>query len=142
MTEHQGSPRVLLVEDDSALAELYRVTLVEAGWGVDVEPNGASGLEHIRTAAPDILLLDLGLPDIDGLEVLQRVRGGTDRPDLPVVVLTNSLDETQRQSAEMLGVLAWLIKVRTTREQLPGILQEALARAAPRRAEPSEPITS
>ena len=142
MAEHQGSPRVLLVEDDAALADLYRLALVEAGWAVDVEPNGASGLERIHTAAPDILLLDLGLPDMNGLEVLQRVRGGTDRPDLPVVVLTNSLDEMQRQFAEVLGVLAWLIKVRTTREQLPGILQEALARAAQKRAEPTEPITS
>jgi DNA-binding response OmpR family regulator len=77
---------VLLAEDDSAIAEPLSRALQREGYAVDVAVDGVAALDRVRVGHIDLLLLDLGLPGMDGLEVCRRVR--LDHPDLPVLMLT------------------------------------------------------
>jgi two-component system response regulator QseB/two-component system response regulator TctD len=78
--------RILLIEDNARLRELTSQTLRAAGWLVDAFELGEDGYEALRQVPYDIVILDLGLPDIDGLDVLRRIR--KQRMQVPVLVLT------------------------------------------------------
>lgn len=77
--------RVLLIEDDPGIAELLRLELKEAGFQVDWAESGMRGLMRLRENRPDLVILDLGLPDLDGAEVARRIRATS---DIPILVLT------------------------------------------------------
>ncbi|MFI0940916.1 response regulator transcription factor [Streptomyces sp. NPDC021020] len=82
-----GSPvRVLVVDDEAPLADLLSMALRYEGWKVRTEGDGASALRAAREDRPDAVVLDVMLPDMDGLEVLARLRRET--PDVPVLFLT------------------------------------------------------
>lgn len=78
--------RILLIEDNARLRDLTGQTLRDAGWLVDAFEMGEDGYEALRQVPYDIVILDLGLPDIDGLDVLRRIR--KQRMQVPVLVLT------------------------------------------------------
>ena len=78
--------RLLIVDDDRALREALRRALRLAGYEVAMAATGQEGLTRIATGAPDVVVLDLGLPDVDGLEVCRRLRVAGNR--VPVLVLT------------------------------------------------------
>jgi two-component system OmpR family response regulator len=82
-----GSPvRVLVVDDETALADLLAMALRYEGWEVRTEADGGAALRAAREVRPDAVVLDIMLPDLDGLEVLSRLR--RDLPDVPVLFLT------------------------------------------------------
>src|ERR1700712_2620439 len=82
---------VLLAEDDTAIAEPLSRALQREGYVVSVADDGLVALEHVRAGGVDLLVLDLGLPGMDGLEVCRRIR--LEVPDLPVLMLTARTDE-------------------------------------------------
>ncbi|HMS74554.1 response regulator transcription factor [Gordonia sp. (in: high G+C Gram-positive bacteria)] len=82
---------VLLAEDDVAIAEPLARALGREGYGCQVVTDGAQALEHAQDSRYELLILDLGLPEIDGLEVCRRIR--TSRPGLAVLMLTARTDE-------------------------------------------------
>ena len=87
LTRPDGSPlRVLVVDDEENIAELLRMALRYEGWDVDVALNGAKAVSTAKRQRPDAVVLDMMLPDWDGMEVLRRMR--TDAPDVPVLFLT------------------------------------------------------
>src|SRR3954454_19276054 len=87
MTRPDGSPlRVLVVDDEPNIAELLRMALRYEGWDVEVALTGSHAVSGARKQVPDAVVLDMMLPDFDGMEVLRRLR--TEQPDLPVLFLT------------------------------------------------------
>ena len=87
LTRPDGSAvRALVVEDEAPLADVLSLALNYEGWDVRSAPDGLSAVRIARDFRPDVVVLDVGLPDIDGLEVLRRLRD--DRPDVPVLFLT------------------------------------------------------
>lgn len=78
--------RVLVVEDDAAIAAEVRQALVAQGYDVQIAANGAVALASAASLQPDLVLLDLGLPDLDGVHVCRRLRG--DLPQVPIVIVT------------------------------------------------------
>jgi two-component system KDP operon response regulator KdpE len=91
-----SAPSVLVVDDEPAIRRLLRTSLAAQGWRVAQAESGAAALASVAAAAPDVVLLDLGLPDIDGMEVLRRLRAGS---AVPVVVLTAREDERAKVAA-------------------------------------------
>jgi DNA-binding response OmpR family regulator len=81
---HRG--RILLVEDDPAVADAFALALGEAGYIVDRVAGGRDALAHLLRRPPELLLLDLGLPDLDGLAACRLARRHA--PDLPIIILT------------------------------------------------------
>jgi two-component system, OmpR family, response regulator len=87
MTRPDGTPlRVLVVDDEPNIAELLRMALRYEGWDVDVAHSGTQAVSTARKLAPDAVVLDMMLPDFDGMEVLRRLRA--EQPDVPVLFLT------------------------------------------------------
>ncbi|MFT4300067.1 MAG: response regulator transcription factor [Aeromicrobium sp.] len=87
LTRPDGSPvRVLVVDDEPNIAELLQMALRYEGWDVSTAGTGRAAVDAAREIGPDAIILDMMLPDVDGLEVLRRIRALT--PDVPVVFLT------------------------------------------------------
>jgi CheY-like chemotaxis protein len=110
--------RVLLIEDDAEFAQLYRTRLELDDYRVAWAKDGRAGLEMIQSWQPDMVLLDMRMPEMDGLEVLRALRADPDAADIPVVVLSNYSDPEQRRQAAELGALEWVVKVDATPQAL------------------------
>ena len=107
-------PTVLLVDDDPVLREVVSTYLTRAGMTVVEADDGVEAVVSARSRTPDIVLLDLTLPGLDGLEVFRRLR--TDRGDLPIMMLTARGDESDRILGLELGADDYLAKPFSTRE--------------------------
>jgi CheY-like chemotaxis protein len=119
--------QILLVEDDPDVAEMYRVQLVADGFGVRVAQDGEVALELLGHELPDLVLLDMQMPRLDGIGTLKAIRADAKTKDLAVVVLSNSPASTRMEEAYELGIRAWLIKSATTPAQLSGIVRAILS---------------
>jgi CheY-like chemotaxis protein len=110
--------KVLLVEDDPALAEMYRLQLARDGYQVTVAADGETALSLVAAAVPDLALLDIRLPAMNGLDVLEELRRDDRTRGLPVVILTSYDDGEFRERASRLEALDYLVKFQTTPARL------------------------
>jgi two-component system KDP operon response regulator KdpE len=129
------NPRILVVDDEPQIRRFLRATLEAHGYEVGLAETGRAALEQLITWHPDVLLLDLGLPEIDGLEVCRRVREWS---DLPIIVLSVRDREDDKVAALNQGADDYLTKPFGTNELLARI-RVALRHSASRRA-PQEPV--
>lgn len=110
--------RILIVEDDSYISGLYREVVESGGYEVETAEDGKEALEKVETFGPDLILLDLMIPYIDGFNVLQTLRGNEATKEIKVVVLTNLDSETQKEKAIKLGADRFLVKTSNTPDVL------------------------
>jgi two-component system KDP operon response regulator KdpE len=103
-----SDPLVLIVDDEPAIRRLLKTTLASQAWRVTEARTGEAALSMAAEAAPDIVVLDLGLPDIDGVEVLRRLR--CLHPTLPVVILSVRDDERGKVAALEAGADDYVTK--------------------------------
>lgn len=82
--------KLLVVDDEPRTAEITADLLRRAGYAVDVAGSGTEALERVRTASPDLMLLDYEMPDMEAPEVLDSLRSGSDRISFPVIILTGA----------------------------------------------------
>jgi CheY-like chemotaxis protein len=123
-----GAPRVLLVEDSEAIRGAFTILLEESGYAVDAAPSGAEALRLAGAHAPALVLLDVGLPDMSGLEVARRLKSDPATRDIPVVALTGRDDDGDRDALLAAGCAAYLIKPVDTQallRALPGYMHAA-----------------
>lgn len=123
--------RVLLIEDDPTIAEMYRVQLDYDGYHVMVVNTGEGAIHAMRATMPDIILLDLLLPDRSGLEVMVDINQAfSDHP--PVVILSNYGEPTMFERGLSLGAIEYLVKSRVTPDSvsrsIPGWLERSSGR--------------
>ena len=102
--------KVMLVEDDQFLARALGSKLKKEGFDVTVLRNGDQALEALKGSTPDILLLDLIMPEKDGFAVLEEIRANASLKKLPVMVLSNLGQETDTKATKELGALEHLVK--------------------------------
>ena len=102
--------QVMLIEDEANIAEAIRFILSRDGWSVRVESDGVAGLAAIAQARPDLLILDLMLPGMSGLEILTQLRASPATRALPVLMLTAKGQGRDREAAELAGVSAFMTK--------------------------------
>lgn len=105
--------KVLLVEDDPVILRLYTKTLQLEGFEVQEADNGLSALEQIPNFKPEIILLDIMMPTMNGIEFLKRITAGTEDGKIPVIVLTNVADSDVTMEAVRNGASLILIKSQT-----------------------------
>lgn len=119
--------RVLLVDDDKALTRALSINLKARGYDVDVALTGRAALELAGSRPPDVVVLDLGLPDLDGLEVLHGLRGWT---RVPVLVLSAREDQSDKVAALDAGADDYVTKP-FGMDELLARLRAAVRRGAP-----------
>lgn len=105
-----GRPLVLVVEDDPDCRTIYRIILEEAGFGVIETTNGAEGLRLAVQRSPDIILMDLRLPGIDGWAATRLLTSRPETMGIPVVALTCNVLPQHREEARQAGCVAFLAK--------------------------------
>jgi two-component system, OmpR family, response regulator MprA len=103
-----GAVRILIVDDDRALRDALRRALLLGGYEVETAADGGEGLAKVAGGQPDALVLDIGLPDVDGLEVCRRLRGDGNR--LPVLMLTARAAVSDRIDGLDAGADDYLVK--------------------------------
>jgi DNA-binding response OmpR family regulator len=119
--------RILLIEDDRFIADMYRIKLESDGWNVEVAADGEAGLRRALEELPALVLLDLLLPRMDGIEVLRQLREAEETRTVPVLILSNALGLAGReQEARSLGIVDWAVKANTTPGQLSGRIARIL----------------
>jgi two-component system phosphate regulon response regulator PhoB len=108
--------RILVVDDEPDLLELVRVNLDQAGYRVDTALSGGSGLEQLHRARPDLIVLDLMLPDVSGMDLCRQLRGDPEFAELPIIMLTAKADEVDRVVGFELGADDYVTKPFSPRE--------------------------
>jgi len=108
--------RILVVDDEPDLLELVRFNLSAAGFRVDVATSGSTALAALRRSPPDLLLLDLMLPDIEGTELCRRIRAIPELSELPIIMLTAKAEEVDRIVGLELGADDYVTKPFSPRE--------------------------
>jgi CheY-like chemotaxis protein len=128
-----GRPSVLVVEDSDAIRAAFTILLEESGYAVVAAANGAEAIRLAGQATPDLVILDLGLPDMGGLEVARRIKGDPATARIPIVALTGRDDDGDREALLSAGCAAYLIKPVDTQaliRSLPGYIAGGKAPAA------------
>ena len=123
--------RILIIEDDPLIADVYRNKLCANGFAVDMADDGASGLDFFRNRKADLVLLDLMLPQINGLEVLKAIRTQFGPQDLPVLVFTNAFLGGMVQQAWEAGANQVLTKATMTPKMIIDMIKNALNNPPP-----------
>jgi len=118
--------RVLLVEDDRFLRRACEKSLRQQGFNVSTAPDGEEALRAIRADPPDLILLDLLMPKVSGLEVLKDLKSDEKTRAIPVIILTNSSKETDVREIESLGVSGYLVKANLSLEELGNQVRQLL----------------
>jgi DNA-binding response OmpR family regulator len=129
MAEYERQPRVLVVEDDDAIAQVLQRSLRMEGYEVRVAGDGISALEQAHAFLPDLVILDLGLPKLDGIEVAKALRSSED--DVPILVLTARDAVESRVEGLDSGADDYLVKP-FERQELLARLRALLRRRPPR----------
>jgi DNA-binding response OmpR family regulator len=126
---------VLLIEDDMAISEMYRVQLEYDGYRVSIATTGHGGFDALATSRPDIVLLDLLLPDRSGLEIMADIKERFPNHP-PVVILSNYGEPTMIERGLSLGALEYLVKSRVTPASVSQSIHGWIDQARPGQSEP------
>jgi two-component system, OmpR family, alkaline phosphatase synthesis response regulator PhoP len=102
--------RILIVEDDADIADLVKLYLEKAGHAVDVIDSGDAALRRLREDPPDVLILDLMLPGVDGLMICRAVRAQAETRTIPIIILSARADESDRIHGLELGADDYVVK--------------------------------
>jgi DNA-binding response OmpR family regulator len=106
----ENKQTILLVEDDTFLAGMYKTKFEMEGFNVVTAEDGLKGFQSAKEVKPDIILLDILLPKMDGFEVLEKIRASKDTKDIPVIMLTNLGQKEDVKKGLERGANGYLIK--------------------------------
>jgi len=116
--------KVLIIEDDIPILDLYDKKLTSKGYSVSRAEDGASGLEAAKKENPDIILLDIMLPVINGFEVLKKLKQENETKKIPVVILSNYGEMPNITEGLLGGAAEYLIKVEHTPEEVVEVVDD------------------
>jgi DNA-binding response OmpR family regulator len=110
--------KIAIVEDDLMIAQMYRMKLESEGFDVNVAANGKDGVAMVAAHQPDIILLDIQLPEMDGATALRNIRALPGGQDIPVIILTNVGQQEAPRELDALGVEHYIVKADLTPRQV------------------------
>ena len=102
--------KILLVEDDMFLSKIMEERLQDEGWEVNLAGNGEEGLQKAKSYLPDLILLDMILPKMNGFEVLEALNKDEKTKKIPVIVLSNLGQDEDIKNAKKIGAADYLVK--------------------------------
>lgn len=118
--------KIAIIEDDATINQMYRMKFEAEGFEVGMADNGKHGLELMKSFTPDLILLDLQMPEMDGPTTLAHLRKQKITKNTPVIILTNLGQEEAPASLERLGIHSYIVKADYTPSQVVARTKEAL----------------
>ncbi len=110
MNEQKKKKLILVVEDDSFLLQMYATKLEKAGFEVKSAVDGTQGFKKAKDVHPDLILLDLVMPSMDGFKVLEELKVNSETQSIPVIILSNLSEREDVQKCLQLGAVDYIIK--------------------------------
>lgn len=111
---------ILLVEDDAFVSDIYQTKLGQEGFQVIMAENGAEALKKLEKNIPNLILLDIIMPYMDGMELLGKLKEKREWREIPVILLTNLSDKEKVEEALKMGANDYLIKSHFTPSEVVG----------------------
>ncbi len=121
-----GATKIAIVEDDGVIRQMYRMKFEGEGFEVEVAENGKDGVALVQHMKPNIILLDMHMPEMDGVTALTKIRGEKWGKDIPVIVLTNLGEEESPKNLRALGISGYIVKADFTPRQVVARVKDAL----------------
>lgn len=118
--------KILIIEDEKTLRFLIVQTLIQEGFEVEEAIDGEEGIQKLKKNKPDLILLDLLLPNINGFEVLSKIKRDSDLESIPVIILSNLGQEEEIKKGLNLGAIDYLIKAHFTLDQIVARVKKVL----------------
>ena len=118
--------KIAIIEDDPVISQMYRMKFEADGFDVQLADNGRRGVALVENFAPDMILLDLQMPEMTGDEALTEIRKAPWGKDIPVIILTNLGEEEAPKSIRGLGIHSYIVKAELTPRQVVQRVKEAL----------------
>jgi len=118
--------KIAIIEDDPVISQMYRMKFEADGFEVQLADNGKRGVAMVESFKPDIILLDLQMPVMNGAEALTKIRAQGWGKKIPVIILTNLGEEEAPKSLQLLGILSYIVKAELTPRQVVGRVKDAL----------------
>lgn len=106
--------KIAIIEDDPVISQMYRMKFVSEGFAVETAENGIIGIDLVRDMHPDIILLDLKMPELSGDEALEKIRAESWGKSIPVIILTNLGEEEAPKELAHLNVNSYIVKADMT----------------------------
>ena len=110
--------KIAIIEDDATISQMYRMKFEADGFDVRLASNGIIGVSLIESFRPDVILLDIQMPEMDGAEALRRIRSHAWGKTIPVIVLTNLGEEEAPREMRSLGIQGYIVKANLTPRQV------------------------
>lgn len=124
MPEGSGKKKILLVEDDIFMIELLAKELGNAGFDVVIAKTGKEGVEKCFANKPDLILLDLTLPDQNGIDSLRQIRRSEEGREIKVIILSNIAEGPDLDEAKRLMIVDYLVKANYTLREIVARVQK------------------
>lgn len=102
--------RFLIVDDSASMRQLVSITIKDAGYDVLVAENGEDAMGKLKSTKVDMVITDLNMPEMDGIEFIKKLRDMPDYKFVPIVMLTTESQETKRQEGKQAGASGWIVK--------------------------------
>lgn len=118
--------KIAIVEDDQTISQMYRFKFEAEGYDVETAENGILGLKLVKAMSPDIVLLDLMMPEMSGDEMLKLLRLSSWGKKVKVIILTNMGEQEIPDSVKKLGVEAVILKAEMTPRQVAELVKKRL----------------
>lgn len=118
---------ILIVEDDPLMSRMYQKIFTFEKYEVHTASNGEDGLEKARKLRPTVMLLDIMMPKMNGLQVLEKLKSDPDTKDIPIVMLTNLAGEKDAETALMKGAVKYIVKSEHDPKQVVKMVKEIIA---------------
>ena len=116
--------KIAIIEDDAAIAQMYRMKFEAEGFTVETAENGRLGLALAQEMMPDVILLDLMMPEMNGDEMLSQMRSTDWGKDIKVIILTNMGEQEAPESLKTLNVSAFIVKADMTPRQVAELVEQ------------------
>lgn len=110
--------KIAIIEDDSAIHQMYRMKFESEGFDVQLAGDGRTGVALVKSFRPDLILLDLQMPEVDGLSALRQIRSEEWGKHVPVIILTNLGAEESPKELQSLGISGYIVKAELTPRQV------------------------
>lgn len=118
--------KIAIIEDDPTINQMYRMKFEAGGYEVGLASNGRQGVALVEDFGPDIILLDLQMPEMDGPTALTEIRKHDWGKNIPVIILTNMGEEESPKELKSLGIHSYIVKADLTPSQVVTHVQAAL----------------